>query len=228
MATVRQSRGIRRGRALSGILSQLPWMIALDASLKATVKAEGIGALAFIPLTAAGELVGKFMAYYPAPHAFTDTDVNIAVTIARHFLSRLLALGEAHELLTTENWDRAFLGEVVGRAIKPFQSGEERFVIEGPAVWVPAQTSLTLTLCLHELATNAVKYGALSNGTGLVHVAWDQVGNGEQRSVRLTWHEAGGPPVIVPKRKGFGSLLIESSGDGESRLDLRPDDIAAR
>src|SRR5689334_3555017 len=102
MATVRQSRGIRRGRALSGILSQLPWMIALDASLKATVKAEGIGALAFIPLTAAGELVGKFMAYYPAPHAFTDTDVNIAVTIARHFLSRLLALGEVHDPPTTE------------------------------------------------------------------------------------------------------------------------------
>jgi two-component sensor histidine kinase len=90
---------------------------------------------------------------------------------------------------------------------------------------VPAQASLTLTLGLHELTTNALKYGALSNSTGLVHVAWDPVGNGEQRSVRLTWHEAGGPPVIVPKRKGFGSLLIESTGDGESRVDFRPDGI---
>jgi len=83
--------------------------------------------------------------------------------------------------------------------------------------------SLTLTLCLHELATNAVKYGALSNGTGQVHVAWEPVGNAERRNVRLTWREAGGPPVTVPKRKGFGSLLIESSGD--SRVDFRPDGV---
>jgi PAS domain S-box-containing protein len=254
----------------------------LDASLKATVNAEGIGALAFIPLTARGELVGKFMAYYAKHHKFTDTDLNIAVTIARQlgfglerlgaedqrrkaeetkelllgesrhrikntlatvqaiasqtlrrgraggldsFLARLHALGQAHELLTTENWDRALLHEVVGRAIKPFQSGQDRFVIAGPGVWVPAQTSLTLTLCLHELATNAVKYGALSNGTGRVHVAWEPGGNGERRNVRLTWHEIGGPPVRVPKRKGFGSLLIESSGDDGSRIDFRSDGV---
>jgi len=254
----------------------------LDASLKATVKAEGIGALAFIPLTARGELVGKFMAYYPLPHIFTDTDLNLAVTIARQlgfglerlgaeeqrrkavetkelllgeskhrikntlatvqaiasqtlqhgraggldsFLARLHALGEAHELLTTENWYRASLREVVERAIKPFKSGQDRFVIAGPAVWVAAQTSLTLTLCLHELATNAVKYGALSKGTGRVHVAWEQVHNGERHIVRLTWHETGGPPVTIPKRKGFGSLLIESSGDSDSRLDFRPDGV---
>jgi len=253
----------------------------LDASLKAIVKAEGIGALAFIPLTARGELIGKFMAYYPAPHVFTDSDINIAVTIARQlgfglerlgaeehrrraeetkelllgesrhrikntlatvqaiasqtlrhrragrlesFLARLHALGEAHDLLTTENWDRASLREVVGRAIKPFQSEQERFVIEGPALWVPAQASLTLTLCLHELATNAVKYGALSNGTGRVLVAWEPAGDGERHNVRLTWQEAGGPPVTVPERKGFGSLLIESSGD-DGRLDFRPDGV---
>ena len=251
----------------------------LDASLKATVKAEGIAALAFIPLTARGELIGKFMAYYRVPHVFTDTDLNIAITIAlqlgfglerlgaeeqrrkaeetkelllsesmhrikntlatvqaiasqtlRHgraggldsFLARLHALGEAHELLTTENWDRAPLREVVERAIKAFQSKQDRFVIVGPAVLVPAQTSLTLTLCLHELATNAVKYGALSNGRGRVHVAWEPVVKGDRRNVRLTWHETGGPRVTVPKRKGFGSLLIESSGDGDSRVDFTP------
>jgi len=254
----------------------------LDPSLKATIKVEGIGALAFIPLTARGELVGKFMAYYPAPHVFTDTDLNIAVTIARQlgfglerlgaeeqrrkaeetkelllgesrhrikntlatvqaiasqtlrrgraggldsFIARLHALGEAHDLLTSENWDRASLHELVGRAIKPFQTTQNRFVIVGPAVWVPAQISLTLTLCLHELATNAVKYGALSKRTGRVHVAWEPVGNEERRNVRLTWHEIGGPPVTVPKRKGFGSLLIESSGDGESRVDFTPDGV---
>ena len=90
---------------------------------------------------------------------------------------------------------------------------------------VPAQASLTLTLCLHELATNAVKYGSLSNATGQVLVAGEPAGNGERHNVRLSWQETGGPPVTVPKRKGFGSLLIESSGNGDSRVDFRPDGI---
>ena len=220
------------------------------------------------------------MAYYPASHTFTATEINLAVTIARHlgfslerltadeqrreaeeakelllaesrhrikntlatvqaiaaqtlqngaanglrsFLARLHALGEAHDLLTPQNWNWASLHEVVGRAIKPFQSEQDRFVIEGPIVWVPAQTSLTLTLCLHELATNAVKYGALSNGTGRVHVAWQPVG-GERPSLKFTWQESGGPPVTVPKRNGFGSRLIQSS-DGASRLDFLLDGV---
>jgi PAS domain S-box-containing protein len=255
---------------------------ALEDSLKATVKAEGIAALAFIPLTGRGELVGKFMTYYGAPHAFATREIELAVTIARQlgfslerlradderrkaeeakellvaesrhrikntlatvqaiasqtmrdgradgldaFLSRLRALGEAHELLTTENWHQASLREVVGRAIKPFQGDrQERFVIEGPAVWLPAQTSLMLTMCLHELATNAAKYGALSNGSGQVHVAWDHAS--DSRKALLTWQESDGPTVFPPKHKGFGSRLIESSGDGESRLDYRPDGLS--
>jgi PAS domain S-box-containing protein len=253
----------------------------LEDSLKATVKAQGIAALAFIPITGRGELIGKFMTYYGAPHVFAAREIELSVTIARQlgfslerlradderrkaeeakellvaesrhrikntlatvqaiasqtmrdrrangldaFLSRLHALGEAHELLTTENWLQAPLQEVVGRAIKPFQSaGAERFIIEGPAVWLPAQTSLMLTMCLHELATNAAKYGALSNGSGQVRVAWDHTS--DRRKALLTWQETGGPPVVPPKCKGFGSRLIESSGDGESRVDYRPDGL---
>ena len=84
-----------------------------------------------------------------------------------------------------------------------------------------------LTMCLHELATNAAKYGALSNGSGRVHLAWTLVSNGEQNKVRLSWRESRGPPVIVPERKGFGSLLIERSfsGEGESRVDFRADGV---
>ena len=250
----------------------------LDASLKATVKAEGIAALAFIPLTARGELVGKFMTYYEAPHIFTDAEMDLAVTIARQlgfglervraeeerrkaeeakellvsesrhrikntlaivqaiasqtfrrtqaddlqsFLARLHALGEAHEVLTSDNWDWASLRDVVGRALKPFRV-KGRFTVRGPVVWVPAKASLTLTLCLHELATNAAKYGALSNGSGRVHVTWKLIGNGEQNKVRLSWREIGGPPVTAPERKGFGSLLIEHSfsGEGDSHVDF--------
>ena len=250
----------------------------LDASLKATVQAEGIGALAFIPLVTKGELVGKFMAYYPTPHAFTAGDLDLAVTIARQLgfsiermraeevrefllaesqhrikntlatvqaiagqtlrraprdeqqalMARLHALGEAHDLLTAENWDRALLNELVGRALKPFApSRRDRIIVDGPPVTFPAKTSLMLTMCLHELATNAVKYGALSNGTGRVNVDWELVDNGQDRKVRLSWHEFGGPSVVAPKRKGFGSLLIERSfaGNGETYLEFLPDGL---
>jgi PAS domain S-box-containing protein len=250
----------------------------LDASLKQTVKAEGIGGLAFIPLIAKGELVGKFMAYYPAPHTFREADVALAVTIARQlgfsiermqaedakelllneskhrikntlatvqaiavqtlrnvpsdelqpFLARLRALGEANDLLTLQNWDQAPLRDMVGRALKPFEaSTHDRIVVEGPNVALPAKSSLLLTMCLHELATNAAKYGALSNGTGQVHVAWELVGNGGERKVRLSWRETGGPSVTAPQRKGFGSVLIEQSfaGCGETLFDFHPDGL---
>jgi hypothetical protein len=74
----------------------------------------------------------------------------------------------AHELPTSENWDQTSLGEVIGRALKPF---DERFLIQGPELRVPAKASLMLTMCMHELATNAAKYGALSNACGTVQVA---------------------------------------------------------
>jgi len=246
----------------------------LDASLKATVKAEGISALAFIPLIGRAGLIGKFMAYYSEPHAFGESEVDLAVTIARQlgfslqriwadeakellvnetmhrikntlatvqaiagqtlrktlgreaFLARLHALGETHDPLTMQNWDQAPLRDVIGRALKPFESSQQqRITVDGPSVGVPAKTSLMLTMCLHELATNAAKYGGLSNSSGQVHIGWELLGNGVDRKVKLVWQETGGPPVSVPRRKGFGSLLIEQSfiGYGETSLEFRPD-----
>ena len=114
------------------------------------------------------------------------------------FVARLHALNEAHDLLTMENWDRALMGDIVERALKPFRSVHtERIVAQGPEVWVSANNSLMLTMCLHELATNAVKYGALSNGSGRIHVGW-QCQDGA--TVRLSWQESGGPPVAPPTR----------------------------
>jgi two-component system CheB/CheR fusion protein len=124
------------------------------------------------------------------------------------FASRLQALGNAYDLLTSDHWDRATMRDVVSRAVGPFQ--ETRFAVHGPAVLVDASQALRLTMVLPELATNAVKYGALSNGTGRVAIAW-QLGTGTD--LELTWKEVGGPPVSPPKRKGFGSLLIEQSGE---------------
>jgi two-component sensor histidine kinase len=102
------------------------------------------------------------------------------------------ALGEAHELLTSQSWDSASLRDVVGRTLKPFEASQKkRFIVKGPVVWLPARTSLALTMCLHELATNAAEYGALRKGTVQVHVTWKLIGNCGQQKVRLSWRESG-------------------------------------
>jgi two-component sensor histidine kinase len=96
------------------------------------------------------------------------------------------------------------LTAVIAAAIEPFQ--RDRFRLEGPDVALNAGTSLHISLALHELATNAAKYGALSNRTGRIRARWKPMGNDR---LMFSWQEQGGPPVAPPKRKGFGSILIE-------------------
>ena len=124
------------------------------------------------------------------------------------FTARLHALGKAHDLLTSDSWDRAPLRVIVGSALAPFQ--EQRFTLEGPEAYLNASRSLHMTLALHELATNAVKYGALSNAVGRVHLQWRL----EDGGLDVLWVETGGPAVRRPRRKGFGSLLIEHAFEG--------------
>ena len=146
------------------------------------------------------------------------------------FIARLHALANAHDLLTLESWNRAPLRDVVGRVLQPFQEKHrERFLIEGHGdLWLSAHRSVLLALVLHELATNAVKYGALSNGSGRVRVGWDIASNGQPARVILTWQESGGPPVKPPERKGFGSLLIERVAESElgaARFEFPPQGV---
>jgi PAS domain S-box-containing protein len=147
------------------------------------------------------------------------------------FIARLMALANAQDLLTLERWNRAAVHEVVDRALRPFEAKHNaRFLIKGPEdVWVDAQRASLLTMVLHELGTNAVKYGALSNGYGVVSLTWEVVGEEEDgQSVRLTWRELGGPPVVPPERKGFGSFLIERAlqgGGGNAKLDYNPNGL---
>jgi two-component sensor histidine kinase len=123
---------------------------------------------------------------------------------------RLLALSRAHDVLTRESWEGADLVEVIEKALEPYQSsGESRVHITGPHVRVTPRMSLALAMAMHELATNAVKYGALANKTGTIEVSWELQNGVAPPSLTLRWIEAGGPPVVAPRRRGFGSRLIE-------------------
>jgi two-component system CheB/CheR fusion protein len=145
------------------------------------------------------------------------------------FVGRLRALASAHDLLTIENWNRALLRDIAERALKPFQEQHRaRLLIEGDDVWLDANKASMLAMALHELATNAVKYGALSNGHGRVGITWTMIGDDRQSRVKFLWQERGGPPVKAPKQTGFGSLLIEralKADLGDVSLDFDPEGV---
>jgi two-component system CheB/CheR fusion protein len=141
------------------------------------------------------------------------------------FVTRLQALAKAHDLLSLKSWDSAPLRDVVGAALGAFQERHrERFQIEGRGdVWLDANKALLLAMTLHELGTNAVKYGALSNPDGRIRVAWELSKVDGASRLRFIWQERGGPAVEPPKCKGFGSILIEravQAGLGPTRLEF--------
>jgi PAS domain S-box-containing protein len=131
-------------------------------------------------------------------------DVPLAEARAR-FEARLIALSAAHNLLTEENWGGASLERVVGDATEHLAGGSARFDLAGEPVRLAPRAALALAMALHELGTNAAKYGALSVEGGRVSIAWSVDGD----RLRLEWRESGGPPVEAPARRGFGSRLIE-------------------
>ena len=130
------------------------------------------------------------------------------------FIGRLHALAYAHEALTARGWDRASVSELVERTLSPFEAG--RFRVRGPEASLDGNHAHHLTMALHELATNAVKYGALSNDDGKVDISWSV----DDCGLVFTWQEMGGPPVTAPARKGFGSVLIEQATGGHAQLEF--------
>jgi PAS domain S-box-containing protein len=133
------------------------------------------------------------------------------------FTARMQTLASAHDLLTT-SWNRTTLQDVIASALSPFQEQHrERFLCEGAQdVLLDADKSLLLAIAIHELATNAVKYGALSNQSGRIRIAWEVLPDHPFRRIKLSWKERGGPPVTPSDRKGFGSRLIERAFSGEA------------
>ncbi len=158
-------------------------------------------------------------------HSLVDASLRTAsdVTVARADIAgRIQALSRAHDLLTTQSWSAASTSEVVEGVVASLSLPRARLAICGGPVQLGPKPALQLTLALHELATNALKYGALSNGSGEVSLDWD-VSPGEGADLfRFAWAERGGPPVTPPSRRGFGSRLIERATAAEfgGRVDL--------
>ena len=147
------------------------------------------------------------------------------------FVARLSALSRAHDLLSVENWSRAKISDVVTQALAPFRDkAYERFSIEGPDnLQVSSNHASLLTMVLHELATNASKYGALSNKSGQVRLVWELVTQDQTHRLKISWTETGGPPVKAPDRGGFGSYLMNrvlKAERSEVRLEYKPQGLA--
>src|SRR5262249_20605443 len=148
----------------------------------------------------------------------------------RSFEARIVSLSKTHDLLTTRSWQGADLAEVASQQLAPYAMDPARLTVAGDAVALTPRAALTLSMVVHELVTNAAKYGALSTPEGRVQVQWTverrdvDAGQAADR-VTLTWQESGGPPVAPPEGRGFGSRLIERSTselDGEGQLVFDP------
>jgi two-component sensor histidine kinase len=127
------------------------------------------------------------------------------------FQDRLMALARAHDILTRDNWEGAELGELIDEVIEPYcRQSSGRCNVDGPRVRLTPNVALAISMAVHELATNAAKYGALSVPGGHVSITWTLTFD-EPRHMTLCWQEHGGPPVVPPMRKGFGTRLIERS-----------------
>ncbi|WP_249406513.1 HWE histidine kinase domain-containing protein [Rhizobium sp. CFBP 13726] len=142
--------------------------------------------------------------------------------------SRMSAYASAHDILLQKNWVSATLGQIVNAAtINIGLEGSDRVRIEGPEIELDPQAALSFSLVLHELFTNASKYGALSESNGHIEIAWTIEAREGEDFLISSWREVGGPPVAIPTRKGFGSRLIASSLNsyGTATTDYEPDGV---
>jgi two-component sensor histidine kinase len=163
-----------------------------------------------------------------AAQTFQNTQTREAFQEA--FEARLMALSNTHDLLTRNNWEGAWLRDLLLQELAPYRLDKPlRLTIDGQDVQLQPKTALAFSLLFHELATNAVKHGALSVPTGRVDVGWEVSDGSGQRRVRLHWVESGGPHVAKPSRRGLGSRLIERGLahelNGEARLDFDPSGV---
>lgn len=155
--------------------------------------------------------------------AITDQSLRTATSMshARSAIDgRFAALARAHDLLTRASWENATIDSTVRSAVEPFDQGGGRFVISGEDIRITSSSVIAFAMTLNELCTNTTKFGALSLPAGQVRLEWRV----EDDRLRLEWAEAGGPPVIEPTRRSFGTRMITSLGQqlkGQVELDYK-------
>ncbi|TDR85322.1 sensor histidine kinase [Enterovirga rhinocerotis] len=144
------------------------------------------------------------------------------------FERRLLALANAHDVLLQESWSAASIRTVMERVLS-LHGDAGRFAIAGGNIRVGPKMTLAMSLLLHELATNAIKHGALSNDRGRVRISWNSEEGADGPEFVLKWEEEGGPPVVEPKRRGFGSRLLRMglAGTGGTEKTYAPSGFRA-
>jgi len=144
------------------------------------------------------------------------------------YTARIMALAKAHEIAKKAKWTNTRIRDVLEGALAPHCSGEGRMSISGPDLMLAPRQALSLTLAINELATNALKYGALSAPCGTVDVSWSTSASGGPSFV-FAWREHGGPTVTEPTRVGFGSRVIKdfmaSDFGGHVRLSFKPSGV---
>ncbi|HLK83222.1 MAG TPA: HWE histidine kinase domain-containing protein [Xanthobacteraceae bacterium] len=156
---------------------------------------------------------------------------DVAMEDARAaFNSRLEALARAHDILFKSSWARVSLRAIIDSILAPYANrGRYRIRAKGPDVSLGAKPALAFGLALHELGTNAAKYGALSNDEGYIEIAWTLASRPQGGEFRLRWRERNGPPVSPPGRIGFGTRLIKrnlaAEFKGEVELEYHPDGL---
>jgi PAS domain S-box-containing protein len=148
--------------------------------------------------------------YKSTPEAFVE-----------RFEERIIALSKAHDLLTRRRWSGVGLGELLDQEFAAYSDpADGRILMSGPELTLPARTGLALGMAIHELITNAAKYGSLSVEGGTVNLSWDVTDKDGTRHINLSWLESGGPSVEQPRRRGFGHRLIQRTIERDLRGDL--------
>jgi two-component sensor histidine kinase len=150
--------------------------------------------------------------------------------VAQTFTDRIIALGRAHDVLTKENWAGADISNIVQMIVGAHcGSGSRRLRALGPEVRLNPKQALALSMAFHELCTNALKYGALSNGIGFIDIRWSIETGKEEAFLLINWQEGDGPATHPPKRRGFGMLLVQEALaqdlGGAVSIDFRPGGI---
>lgn len=156
---------------------------------------------------------------------------GVDTELRANLAGRIIALARAHNVLVDQSWAGADLDVLVADVARPYQRDPSPFAFEGPPVRLHPSQAVTLSLALHELATNAVKYGALSVAQGRVSVSWNIAHNGSgDRYLTLLWKESDGPTVIEPSRSGFGSRLLRQTFSdeegGRARISFAPEGVS--